>query len=69
LANTVPRVGVEARGNFTNQLDLDAFFSMANSTDNTLVEFGKICVETDGTFLKYMGTVSLIIESRRGHGG
>ena len=67
FANTVPGAGVEARDNFTNQVDLDNFFSMVNATDETVVQTGDMCVETNGAFLKYMGTVSLISESHSGN--
>ena len=50
--------GIEARGNFTDQDDVDSFLSKVNETDAKMVELGQKCVESDGAFLKYMGTVS-----------
>ena len=58
LGNSVFGVGIEARGNFTDQDDLDSFFSKVNETDATIVEAGQKCLKSDGAFLKYMGTVS-----------
>ena len=43
---------------FTDQDDLDSFFSKVNETDAKIVETGQKCMESDGAFLKYMGTVS-----------
>ena len=57
LGNTVLWVGIEARGNFTDQDDLDSF-SKVNEADAKIVEMGQKCLESDGAFLKYMGTVS-----------
>jgi hypothetical protein len=54
-------VGVEARGNFTDQDELDSFFSKVNETDAKILEMGQKCLEADGAFLKYMGTVSSCI--------
>ena len=58
LGNTVLSVGIEARGNFTDRDDVDSFFSKVNETDAKIVEMGQKCLESDGAFLKYMGTVS-----------
>ena len=33
---------------------------MVNATDNTLLEAGQRCLDADGSFLKYMGTVSFV---------
>lgn len=43
---------------FTDQDDLDSFFSKVNETDAKIVETGQKCMDSDGAFLKYMGTVS-----------
>ena len=58
LGNTILSVGIEARGNFTDKDDLDFFFSKVNETDAKFVQTGQRCLESDGAFLKYMGTVS-----------
>lgn len=57
LGNSTPLVGFEARGNFTDQDDIRDFFANVNATDAMLLRMGKRCLETDGSFLKYMGTV------------
>jgi hypothetical protein len=55
--SSIPGPVVEARGNFTDQGDLDAFFGGLNETDAKLVQFGQKCSDSDGAFLKYMGAV------------
>ncbi|KAF8586191.1 alpha/beta-hydrolase [Ramaria rubella] len=55
-----PVAGVEARGNFTDQDDIDSFFSMVNATDAKFVETGQKCLESDGDFLPFMGTTSVV---------
>ena len=57
FGNSVVLNGIEARGNFTDQGDLDAFFAKVNETDAQLSAAGQRCLDTDGSFLKYMGTV------------
>jgi hypothetical protein len=55
---TIPGLeGAEARGNFTDVGDLNSFYSRDAETEAVLKEFGERCVESDGAFLKYMGTV------------
>jgi hypothetical protein len=61
FANAIPLVGVEAAGTFMGQADLESFLSMVNTTDETLTKGGQKCLDVDGAFLKYMGTVSPII--------
>lgn len=53
-------VGVEARGSFIDPEDVDNFFSKVNETDAKIVQTGQQCLQTDGSFLKFMGTVSFI---------
>ncbi|KAF8529753.1 TAP-like protein-domain-containing protein [Hysterangium stoloniferum] len=52
--------GIEVRGNFTDQDDLDNFFSQVNATDELLVKFGQKCAEDNGAFLKFMGSTSVV---------
>ncbi|KAF8529756.1 hypothetical protein BU17DRAFT_79858 [Hysterangium stoloniferum] len=52
--------GMEVRGNFTDQDDLDNFFSQVNATDELLVKFGQKCAEDNGAFLKFMGSASVV---------
>jgi hypothetical protein len=54
---TILANGIEARGNFTDQDDLNGFFASLNQTNTKLEEFGQKCMETNGAFLKYIGTV------------
>ena len=56
--STVLTVGVEAHGNFTDQGDIDNFYNQLDQTDADLVRIGQKCNDSDGAFLKYMGTVS-----------
>lgn len=51
-------IGVEAHGNFTDQNDIDNLYNQVNETDADLLAFGQKCNESDGAFLKFMGTVS-----------
>jgi hypothetical protein len=59
FAGTIPQggTGIEARGNFTDPDDLAAFFNQVNATDAIFNKTGQACMESDGAFLKYMGTV------------
>ncbi|KAF8582474.1 alpha/beta-hydrolase [Ramaria rubella] len=60
FGDTIPFVGFEARGNFTDADDLNAFFSRVNETDAKIVQTGQRCLDTDGAFLKYMGTAAVV---------
>lgn len=64
LGNSIPLVGFEAQGNFTNRDDIDAFFAKVTETDAILEQMGQRCQETDGSFLKYMGTVRFVYFAR-----
>ncbi|KAF8588805.1 hypothetical protein K439DRAFT_1613302 [Ramaria rubella] len=44
----------------TIPLILDSFFSQVNVTDATLSRIGEKCMESDGAFLKYMGTTAVV---------
>ncbi|KAG8723385.1 hypothetical protein FRC11_002456, partial [Ceratobasidium sp. 423] len=52
--------GVEARGNFTRQADLDAFYEQVDVVDDILIRFGKQCVEYNPNALQYIGTAATV---------
>jgi hypothetical protein len=54
--NTIASSGLEARGNFTDERDLDAFYSQVDEIDALLKELGHLCVEYSPDTFKYIGT-------------
>ncbi|KDQ17321.1 hypothetical protein BOTBODRAFT_30137 [Botryobasidium botryosum FD-172 SS1] len=57
---TVPDAGLEAKGNFTSQDDLDAFYAQADEVDSLLTELGKRCNQLSGGILPYVGTAAAV---------
>ncbi|KDQ17322.1 hypothetical protein BOTBODRAFT_30140 [Botryobasidium botryosum FD-172 SS1] len=57
---TVPSTGLEARGNFTSQDDLDAFYAQADEVDTLLAELWKRCDQLSGGILAYVGTAATV---------
>lgn len=57
---TIPYNGLEAKGNFTNQADLDAFYAQAGEVDSLLVQLGERCTKMSGDNLKYVGTAAAV---------
>ncbi|KAH7341643.1 TAP-like protein-domain-containing protein [Rhizoctonia solani] len=55
---TIPRAGLEARGNFTNQVDIDAFYEQVDEVDVLLEELGKRCVAYSPDTFQYIGTAA-----------
>ncbi|KAF8738369.1 MEROPS serine peptidase family S33, partial [Rhizoctonia solani] len=55
---TIPRAGLEARGNFTDQRDLDAFYEQEDEVDVLLEELGKRCVAYSPDTFQYIGTAA-----------
>jgi pimeloyl-ACP methyl ester carboxylesterase len=57
---TIPDAGLEARGNFTDQKDLDYFYSQVDEVDTKLQELDAKCVSMSGDSLKYVGSVAAV---------
>ncbi|KDQ21467.1 hypothetical protein BOTBODRAFT_25909 [Botryobasidium botryosum FD-172 SS1] len=57
---TVPNAGLEARGNFTSQDDLDAFYAQADEVDTLLTKLEKRCSQLSGSTLAYVGTAATV---------
>ncbi|CAE7233901.1 unnamed protein product [Rhizoctonia solani] len=57
---TIPRTGIEARGNFTNQADIDAFYDQVGEVDTLLKEIGKQCVAYSPDTFQYIGTAATV---------
>ncbi|KAG8707836.1 hypothetical protein FRC11_007094 [Ceratobasidium sp. 423] len=55
---TIPRAGLEARGNFTDQRDLDAFYEQVDEVDTLLEELGKRCIAYSPNTFQYIGTAA-----------
>ncbi|EUC61817.1 hydrolase, putative [Rhizoctonia solani AG-3 Rhs1AP] len=54
------RVGLEARGNFTSQTDLDEFYEQVDEVDDRLTRFGKQCVTYSPNAFQYIGTAAVV---------
>ncbi|KAL5637297.1 hypothetical protein ACGC1H_001066 [Rhizoctonia solani] len=57
---TIPRAGLEARGNFTDQRDLDAFYEQVDEVDLLLEELGKRCIAYSPNTFQYIGTTATV---------
>ncbi|KAH7344213.1 Alpha/Beta hydrolase protein [Rhizoctonia solani] len=57
---TIPRAGLEARGNFTDQRDLDAFYEQVDEVDVLLEELGKRCVTYSPDTFQYIGSAAAV---------
>ncbi|KAG9105175.1 hypothetical protein FRC07_009539 [Ceratobasidium sp. 392] len=57
---TIPRAGLEARGNFTDQRDLEAFYEQVPEVDRLLIELGKKCVEYSPDTFQYVGSAAAV---------
>ncbi|KAG8717827.1 hypothetical protein FRC08_006556 [Ceratobasidium sp. 394] len=57
---SIARVGIEARGDFTDQVDLDAFYAQIPFVDKLLAEFGQRCQEHSPDVLPYVGTTATV---------
>ncbi|QRV95978.1 Abhydrolase domain-containing protein [Ceratobasidium sp. AG-Ba] len=55
--NTIPHTGLEARGNFTDQADLDSFYAQVPEVDALLIELGQRCLAYSPDTFQYVGTV------------
>ncbi|QRV92027.1 Abhydrolase domain-containing protein [Ceratobasidium sp. AG-Ba] len=57
---TIPRAGLEARGNFTDPGDLEAFYAQEPEVDHLLIELGKKCVEYSPNTFQYVGSAAAV---------
>ncbi|KAG8774827.1 hypothetical protein FRC12_001794 [Ceratobasidium sp. 428] len=57
---TIPGTGLEARGNFTDQTDLDAFYAQEPEVDKLLVELGQRCLQYSPDTFQYVGTAAAV---------
>ncbi|QRV92000.1 Abhydrolase domain-containing protein [Ceratobasidium sp. AG-Ba] len=57
--DTVPYAGIEARGNFTDQADIDAFYAQVPQVDEKLVQLGQKCQEYSPNTFRYIGTAAV----------
>ena len=57
---SIPDTGLEARGNFTEQVDLDYFYSQVDDVDLKLGQLWEQCIRLSGDTLKYVGTVAAV---------
>ena len=64
LVGLPPLLGLEARGNFTSQEDLTAFYGQSDEVDTLLGQLGNKCLQMSGDGLKYVGTVSTLASIR-----
>ncbi|KAG9079038.1 hypothetical protein FRC06_007989 [Ceratobasidium sp. 370] len=60
VSGHIARAGIEARGDFSNQADLDAFYAQVPSVDKLLIEFGQRCREHSPDVLPYVGTTATV---------
>ncbi|CCO33747.1 Putative hydrolase Mb2247c OS=Mycobacterium bovis (strain ATCC BAA-935 / AF2122/97) GN=Mb2247c PE=3 SV=1 [Rhizoctonia solani AG-1 IB] len=57
---TIPHAGLEARGNFTDQRDLDEFYEQVDEVDVLLEELGKRCVAFSPDTFEYIGSAAAV---------
>ncbi|KAG8721708.1 hypothetical protein FRC09_007499 [Ceratobasidium sp. 395] len=57
---TIPRAGLEARGNFTDQRDLDAFYAQVPEVDKLLAELGERCLAYSPNTFQYIGSAAAV---------
>ncbi|KEP46988.1 putative hydrolase [Rhizoctonia solani 123E] len=57
---TIPRAGLEARGNFTDQGDIDAFYEQVDEVDHLLTQLGQKCVAYSPDTFQYIGTAAAV---------
>ncbi|KAG8721739.1 hypothetical protein FRC08_010620 [Ceratobasidium sp. 394] len=58
--STIPHAGLEAKGNFTDQADLDAFYAQVPEVDKLLIELGQKCLEYSPDTFQYVGTAAVV---------
>lgn len=57
---TIPRAGLEARGNFTDPADLEAFYAQVPEVDNLLKELGERCLAYSPDTFPYVGSAATV---------
>ncbi|KAG8740786.1 hypothetical protein FRC10_003895 [Ceratobasidium sp. 414] len=57
---TIPRAGLEARGNFTEKRDLDEFYAQAPEVDQLLEELGQKCLAYSPDTFQYVGSAAAV---------
>ncbi|CAE6342436.1 unnamed protein product [Rhizoctonia solani] len=57
---TIVETGLNVRGNFTSQTDLDAFYAQVNEADDYLQRFASQCVLRSPNTLRYVGTAATV---------
>ncbi|KAG8736012.1 hypothetical protein FRC10_009885 [Ceratobasidium sp. 414] len=57
---TIPHGGLEAKGNFTDKADLDAFYAQVPEVDKLLVELGQKCLQYSPDTFQYVGTAAAV---------
>ncbi|KAH7329760.1 Alpha/Beta hydrolase protein [Rhizoctonia solani] len=57
---TFVRFGLEARDNFTSQVDLNEFYEQVDEVDNILTSFGEQCVAHNPNAFQYVGTAAVV---------
>ncbi|KAF8604272.1 alpha/beta-hydrolase [Ceratobasidium sp. AG-I] len=57
---TIPRAGLEARGNFTDPIDLEEFYSQVDEVDALLKELGERCVAYSPDTYQYLGSAAAV---------
>jgi hypothetical protein len=57
---TIPRHGLEARGNMTDRRELVAFVAQIPEVDRLLNELGQKCLDYSPDTLQYVGTVATV---------
>lgn len=57
---TIPRAGLEARGNFTDPIDLEEFYDQVDEVDALLKELGERCVAYSPDTFQYIGSAAAV---------
>jgi hypothetical protein len=57
---TIPAAGLEARGNFTDPADLEAFYAQVPEVDGLLHDLGLKCVAYSPDTFQYLGTAATV---------
>ncbi|KAG9120021.1 hypothetical protein FRC07_004657, partial [Ceratobasidium sp. 392] len=57
---TIPRAGLEARGNFTDPADLQAFYAQVPEVDQLLHDLGQKCLQYSPDTFQYVGTAATV---------
>ncbi|CAE6403564.1 hypothetical protein ACGC1H_005348 [Rhizoctonia solani] len=57
---TIPDAGLEARGNFTDQQDIDAFYTQVDEVDVLLKKLGQKCLDYSPDTWQYIGTAAAV---------